>query len=244
MPGGIDTPALWLALALVLGGAELVVPGVFLIFLAIAAAVTAAIGWAVPGLPLGAELAAFGVWSAVAVLVGRRWYRDYPLESEDALLNDRTARMIGQVVTVEAAIVGGHGRVRVGDGAWPATGADLPVGERGRVVSVEDGVLVVEPFTPAYPALRDFVLGYFHQDWMILNDNADAVIDDFRSAASGSGRAEVVADLERFLRDHPAGLAVAFDRVLRADIGFDNDDDARRTLMGWLARLRGPGEPR
>jgi len=148
MPGGMDTPVLWLALALVLGGAELLVPGVFLIFLAIAAAVTAAIGWAVPGLPLGAELAAFGVWSVVAVLVGRRWYRDYPVGSEDALLNDRTARMIGQVVVVEEAIVGGRGRVRVGDGAWPATGVDLPMGARARVVSVEAGVLMVEEVDP------------------------------------------------------------------------------------------------
>jgi len=144
MPGGIDTPLIWLGLALVLGGAELLVPGVFLIFLAIAAAVTAAIGWAVPGLPLGAELAAFGVWSVVAVLIGRRWYREYPLDSEDALLNDRTARMIGQVVRVEAAIVDGHGRVLVGDGGWPASGPDLPVGARARVTAVRDGVLLVE----------------------------------------------------------------------------------------------------
>jgi inner membrane protein len=45
---------------------------------------------------------------------------------------------------VEVAIEHGRGRVRVGDGAWPARGPDLPAGARARVVGIEGGVLVVE----------------------------------------------------------------------------------------------------
>ena len=39
-----------------------------------------------------------------------------------ALLNDRTAQLIGQVVTVVVAIENGEGRVRVGDSEWSARG--------------------------------------------------------------------------------------------------------------------------
>lgn len=143
--GWIGPAGAWLIAALALGTAELAAPGIFLVFLAIAAAITGAAVFALPELPAAAQLASFGVWSAVTVLIGRRWYRDYPIEGGDPLLNDRAARLVGQVVTVEIAIADGRGRVLVGDGGWPARGPDAAVGERLRVVAVEDGALTVEP---------------------------------------------------------------------------------------------------
>ncbi|RXD07659.1 NfeD family protein [Sphingomonas sp. UV9] len=134
----------WLIAALLLGIAELAVPGVFLVFLAIAAAVTGVVVFALPDLPVAAQLGAFAVWSAVTVLIGKRWYRDYPVEGGDPMLNDRSARLVGQVVVVETEIAGGHGRVLVGDGSWPARGADAAVGARVRVAAVVDGEVVVE----------------------------------------------------------------------------------------------------
>ncbi len=134
----------WLIAALLLGIAELAVPGVFLVFLAIAAAMTGVAVFALPDLPGSAQLAAFAVWSTVAVLIGKRWYRDYPVEGGDPMLNDRSARLVGQVVVVETAIVGGRGRVLVGDGSWPARGADAAVGALVRVTAVVDGEVVVE----------------------------------------------------------------------------------------------------
>ncbi len=141
----IGASGAWLIAALLLGIAELAVPGVFLVFLAIAAAVTGAAVFALPDLPVAAQLGSFAVWSVVTVLIGRRWYVDYPVEGGNPMLNDRAARMIDEIVTVEAAIVDGHGRVVVGDGAWPARGEDAPVGARVRVVAVQDGAVVVEP---------------------------------------------------------------------------------------------------
>ncbi|MBB3692522.1 NfeD family protein [Sphingomonas sp. BK580] len=139
-----DPGAAWLAAALVLGIAELAVPGVFLVFLALAAAVTAAISYALAPLPLAAQLVCFALWSGVAVVVGRRWYRDYPVGGGDERLNDRGARLVGEVTRLERAIVDGHGRVAVGDGSWPASGPDLPAGTRVRIVTVRDGVVIVE----------------------------------------------------------------------------------------------------
>ena len=137
--------ALWLVAAVLLGLAELVVPGVFLIFLAIAAAITGAAMLALPALPLAAQLGSFAVWSVASVLIGRRWYTDYPVSTSDPMLNDRAARLVGETVTVVVPIVAGDGRVRVGDGEWPASGADAPTGTRVRVTAVESGILRVEP---------------------------------------------------------------------------------------------------
>ncbi|MBB3475614.1 NfeD family protein [Sphingomonas sp. BK345] len=139
-----DPGAAWLAAALLLGIAELAVPGVFLVFLALAAAVTAAISYALAPLPLAAQLVCFALWSAVAVVVGRRWYRDYPVGSGDTRLNDRAARLVGEVTRLESAIIDGRGRVIVGDGSWPARGPDLPANARVRIVAVRDGVVSVE----------------------------------------------------------------------------------------------------
>ena len=141
----IGAAGAWLIAALVLGIAELAVPGVFLVFLAIAAAVTGVAVYVLPDLPVAAQLAAFGVWSAVTVLIGKRWYRDYPVEGGDPMLNDRSARLVGQVVVVETELAGGRGRVLVGDGSWPARGENAAVGMRVRITAVVDGEVLVEP---------------------------------------------------------------------------------------------------
>lgn len=145
---GLSAAGAWLILALVLGIAELAAPGVFLVFLGIAAAITGLAVWALPDLPVAAQLATFGVWSVVAVLIGRRWYRDFAVPAADPLLNDRSARLVGRIVTVEQPIVGGQGRVLIGDGGWPARGPDAAAGDRLRVVAVRDGTVVVEPLPP------------------------------------------------------------------------------------------------
>ncbi len=134
----------WLIAALVLGIAELAIPGVFLIFLAIAAAITGFAVLVLADLPAAGQLASFAVWSAVTVVIGKRWYKDYPVDVADPLLNDRAARMIGRIVRVETAIVHDNGRVQVGDGTWPARGPDASVGDEVRIVSVTDGVVMVE----------------------------------------------------------------------------------------------------
>jgi len=143
--GMIGAAGAWLIAALVLGIAELAAPGIFFVFLAIAAAVTGIALLALPELPIAVQLASFAVWSTVTVLIGRRWYRDYPVAGADPMLNDRSARMVGQIVTVETAIVDGRGRVLVGDGSWPARGDDAAAGTRVRITRVADGVADVTP---------------------------------------------------------------------------------------------------
>jgi len=135
----------WLIAALVLGIAELAIPGVFAIFLAIAAGITGIAMLALPDLTPAIQLTSFAVWSGVTVLIGKRWYRDYPLDTTDALLNNRAARLVGQVVTVETAIDHGAGRVTIGDGSWPARGPNAEIGASVRIIAIADGTVMVEP---------------------------------------------------------------------------------------------------
>lgn len=141
---GIEPHWIWLIAAAVLGIAELLMPGVFLIWLAAAAAVT---GFAALlfDAPLAFQFALFALLAIAAVYSGRRWYSANPVESADPLLNDRAARLVGQTVVVVEAIAGGTGRVRVGDSVWNARGEDAEVGARVRVTGAEGTCLKVEP---------------------------------------------------------------------------------------------------
>lgn len=140
---GIEPHWIWLIGAAVLGIAELLMPGIFLIWLAAAAAVTG-LAALLFGAPIEFQFALFALLAIAAVYVGRRWYSANPVVSSDPLLNDRAARLVGQTVVVVEAIAGGTGRVRVGDSVWNARGEDAEVGARVRVVGAEGTCLKVE----------------------------------------------------------------------------------------------------
>lgn len=142
----------WLILAVVLGIAELLMPGVFLVFVAMAAAITGLTSLALPDLPLAGQLISLAAWSAVTIVIGRRWYQYYPVASEDPMLNDRAARLIGLIVTVTDPITGGRGRVRLGDSEWLALGPDLPSGANARIVAVEATAVRIEPVALPAPS--------------------------------------------------------------------------------------------
>lgn len=152
MDGWLDSPgAWWIAGGALLVLAELAIPGVFLVFLAIAAVITGLLSLLFPELGLAGQLVSFAAWAVVSVLIGKRWYREFPVDSTDPLLNDRVARLVGETVTVVQAIENGTGRIRVGDGEWTAHGPDAPIGTRMRVTGGDRGALRVEPIDLALP---------------------------------------------------------------------------------------------
>ncbi len=133
----------WLALGLLLGAAEMLVPGVFLIWLSGAALATGVLVFLIPiGVPL--QVLVFAVLSIVAVFSGKNYLRDNPIEAADPDMNKRGARMRGLTGKVTQAIEDGSGRVHIGDSEWIAKGPDAPVGTRVRVVDADGAALVVE----------------------------------------------------------------------------------------------------
>lgn len=140
----LDNHWWWLILAVVLGIGELLVPGVFLIWVAIAAAITGLFAFAT-GIGSTVQLLLFAGLCLVTTWLGRRWYADNPVPSQDPLLNDRAARLMGEVLTLVEPIVDGHGRVKVGDGVWTCRGPDAPKGAKVRVTGADGTTLTVEP---------------------------------------------------------------------------------------------------
>ena len=143
MLDGMEPHWTWLILGLVLAVAEMVVPGVFLIWFAAAALIVGLLTAALP-LALPVQVVAFVVLSLASVLASRRFLKRHPVVSADPLLNQRGQRLVGRSVTVTQAIEGGNGRVRCGDTEWLAQGPDAEVGARLTVTGSAGATLIVE----------------------------------------------------------------------------------------------------
>jgi hypothetical protein len=136
----------WMVLGLILLTLEVFVPGIFLIWFGIAALITGAVSLALWELAIWTwppQVLLFLVLSLVTALYGRRTMRNGADTSDEPLLNQRAAQLIGRHATLEEAIVNGHGRVKVGDTLWRVTGSDMPAGTKVRVTSVGQNTLDV-----------------------------------------------------------------------------------------------------
>ncbi|MXP26561.1 NfeD family protein [Altererythrobacter indicus] len=148
---GVDAHWVWLTLGVVLAGLEMLVPGVYLIWLAIAAIITGLLTLAIePSLPM--QVIDFVFLALIAVYSARRYLRDSPIESSDPMLNHPAQRMAGKMVEVTQAIENGEGRVRLGDSEWLASGPDAAVGTKMRITGANGTVLLVEPLNLLPPA--------------------------------------------------------------------------------------------
>ena len=138
------TSIAWAAIALALIAAETLMPGAFLLWMGIAAAIVWLVVLAFPGLSLLAQVVLFVALSVVAVLAYRRWGRRRERPSDRPLLNRRAEQLVGRVVPLDRAIVGGRGRVKLDDSYWEVSGPDLEAGARVRVVAARGMVLEVQ----------------------------------------------------------------------------------------------------
>ncbi|MCK9490029.1 MAG: NfeD family protein [Xanthomonadales bacterium] len=137
----------WLILGLILIVLELFSPGAYLLWLGLAALATALLAWLAPELELLWQTIAFGLLAVAWILGYRHWRRRFPaIEASDRpLLNQRAARLVGQVHVLAEPLVDGRGRLQVGDTYWRLAGPDIAAGQRVRIVATEGMVLQVEP---------------------------------------------------------------------------------------------------
>ena len=135
----------WAAIALVLIAAETMVPGAFLLWMGIAAAVVWLLVLLFPGMSLLVQVVLFVGLSVVAVLAYLKWGRRRERPSDRPLLNRRAEQHVGRVVVLDRAIVGGQGRVQIGDAYWVVSGPEADAGTRVRVVAANGMVLEVRP---------------------------------------------------------------------------------------------------
>ncbi|MBV9078569.1 MAG: NfeD family protein [Methylobacteriaceae bacterium] len=135
----------WLVAGLVLVGAETFAPGIFLVWLGIAALATGIVEAAI-GLSWQSALVLFAAFALVAVLAGRALtHRRGEHQPANPHLNRRGAALVGRVFILDGPLVAGEGRIRVDDSVWRVVGPDLPAGARVRALRLDGATLVVEP---------------------------------------------------------------------------------------------------
>lgn len=134
----------WWIVAALLFLLELLAPGVFFLWLGIAAVIvglsTLIVDWSWQW-----QVASFAALSVISLILSRMFLANRPIDSDRPLLNRRAEQLVGREFVLDEELVRGAGRVRVEDTWWRVTGSDIAAGTRVRVTEVRDGLLVVEP---------------------------------------------------------------------------------------------------
>jgi inner membrane protein len=149
MIAGIVTelgPWSWWILGLVFLGLEILVPGVFLLWIGLAAIVVGALSfplWGTAAWSWQLQLVIFAVLAVALALVGRR-ISGSNTESDQPMLNRRVEGLVGRTATLEEPISEGKGRIRLDDTTWIVQGPDMPAGTQVRITTAQAGGLTVE----------------------------------------------------------------------------------------------------
>jgi membrane protein implicated in regulation of membrane protease activity len=140
----------WMILGFVLLVMEIVAPGVFMLWIGIAALLVGAASlqfWGDAFWTWQVQAIVFVVLSLISAYVGKRIADERSGPTDQPLLNRRGAQMIGRTATLTEPISNGRGRIRLGDTLWRVSGPDLPAGAQVKVTGAADTdlELMVEP---------------------------------------------------------------------------------------------------
>ena len=140
----------WMGLGIVLLTLEVAVGTFDLLWIAVAAFITALFTLVVP-LPVGAwqgQLTMFGASGIAFVAAGRTFFKGLrKTSSTHPNLNDRLANMVGQKGEAATGFENQRGKVKVGDTVWLAEQADETViveGDQIVIVGADRGTLKVK----------------------------------------------------------------------------------------------------
>ena len=113
-----DTPWLWWIAGAALVGLELLVPGVFLLWIGLGAAATGVVLAALPGLPLTWQLLSFAALMFIALAAGIAVQRR--ANAAGPQLNQELQGLVGRRFKSLVTFEHGRGRVQVGDSSYAA----------------------------------------------------------------------------------------------------------------------------
>jgi inner membrane protein len=137
----------WMALGLVLLALEILVPGIFLLWIGIAAIIVGTLALMITNggyWTWETQILLFLVLSLVSAYIGKRVMANGNDVSDQPLLNKLGEQLVGRTATLAEPIAEGRGRIRLGDTQWRVTGPDLPAGAKVKVVSSNGAELGVE----------------------------------------------------------------------------------------------------
>lgn len=134
----------WWMAAIVMMTLEVFAPGVFFMWLGLAAGIVGIISWLIPDIAWEWQVLAFAFLAVVSALLGRKWLELHPIASDQPFLNRRGEQYIGRTFTLSEPIVNGLGKIVVDDSTWRIQGTDCPAGAMVKVSGVDGVVLIVE----------------------------------------------------------------------------------------------------
>ena len=144
MASWMALPAFWAIMGITLACLEMILPGVYLLWLGAGSFVVAGTIMFFP-LSLQSTMILFTIASVSFMVMGASAYRRTLSKKQgDASLNRRGSSLIGQELTLDEPIENGKGRVRIGDSHWSITGPDLPMGTIVIVKKVDGNHLIVK----------------------------------------------------------------------------------------------------
>jgi membrane protein implicated in regulation of membrane protease activity len=138
----------WMVLGFVLLGLEIFVPGVFLVWIGLAAlaiGLVSFLAWDLAIWNWQVQVLVFLVTALASAWFGYRFFGRNATTTDEPLLNQRAMQLVGRTGTLEEPIRDGRGRLKLGDTWWSVLGPDAAPGTRVRVAEVRNGELVVEP---------------------------------------------------------------------------------------------------
>ena len=133
----------WWILAGVLLIVEVLAPGTFFLWLAVAAAVVGLSVMLYPAMSVEAAWVLFAVLGVLSVILVLK-YRKPPTLDLASKLNKRGQDYVGRVFDLTEPIKNGKGKITIGDTPWTVNGPDMEAGARVKVLAVEGGELRVE----------------------------------------------------------------------------------------------------
>ena len=134
----------WWILAAILASIEIVAPGVFFIWLGVAAGITGFVALVIPGLGWEIEALIFAILSVLTVIGWRTYMKKTKGDTPTSTLNRRGEQMIGRSATLTEPIENGRGKARFDAPVWRVEGPDLPAGARITVTGIDGAVLKVQ----------------------------------------------------------------------------------------------------
>lgn len=134
----------WWILGAVLVMLEILAPGVFLLWLGVAAIIVGIVAVAVPTMGWEVQAVLFAVIAVASVYLAWRLLGRNKETTDHPDLNRRGRELIGRSFTLAEPIVQGRGRLKVGDSLWVIAGPDLAAGAAVKVVDLDGTVLKVE----------------------------------------------------------------------------------------------------
>ncbi|KQW18868.1 hypothetical protein ASC80_15305 [Afipia sp. Root123D2] len=134
----------WLILAVVLMGIETFAPGVFMLWLGIAALIVGLLSFFIVS-SWQSQFLVFAVLSLAMVPLWRHFARRNEAPTDKPFLNRRAEGLVGREFTLDKPILDGIGTVKIDDTIWRVSGADAPAGSRVKVVQADGASLRVGP---------------------------------------------------------------------------------------------------